>query len=88
MKVGDNHFKCARCGGIAEINTENFYLDRAGNVTGYCRFAQCHRAWNRAYYAAGRDPHPERRREWYRRSRGVPRERYFKRGRAPQEEAS
>src|SRR4030095_10151273 len=89
--------RCPGCGLVAEVNTENFYLDRRGNVTGYCRFNGCHRAWNRAYYAAGQraggartasDPHPERKRAWYRKSRGVPRERYLTRGRAPREEAS
>jgi hypothetical protein len=78
--------RCPRCGQTKPRTTEHFYFDRADNVTGYC--IPCHRAWNRAYYAAGRDPHPERKRAWYRKSRGVPRERYFKRGRAPQEEAS
>jgi hypothetical protein len=80
--------RCPKCGEEALVNEQNFYLDRDGRVTGYCRFNGCHRAYNRAYWAAGRDPHPERKRDWYRRSHGVPRERYLVRGRRPEEEAS
>jgi hypothetical protein len=86
MNVGDTHHRCPKCGLVKARTTDNFYFDRVGRVTGYCR--PCQSAYNRAYQAAGRDPHPERKRDWYRRSHGVPRERYLKRGRRPQEEAS
>ena len=42
---GGARYRCNRCGTTKPATTQNFYFDRRGNVTGYCRV--CHSAYCR-----------------------------------------
>lgn len=54
MRIGENRYRCARCGQEKPLTDEHFSFartgPRAGRVTGYCR--PCQRAWRRDNWAA------------------------------------
>jgi hypothetical protein len=86
------HHRCPRCGETKPRTSEHFYFNWAGQVTGYCKI--CHADWNRAYTAAHLPDRRRSARDYLRRKRGTPPERYRQRtaegpaGPSAREEAS
>jgi hypothetical protein len=68
--------RCARCGELKPTTARHWYFDRDGHITGYCR--PCQNAYTAAYDRAGRRP-AHYQRDWLRRKRGTPPERYRQR---------
>jgi hypothetical protein len=83
-RVGDDRYRCARCGDVFPMTEEFFYLSKSGPQAGrpsssYCR--SCKAAWFQEYWwSTAGEPQKARRRlaarSAARRARGITPDRY------------